>query len=394
MRKTAFKVAFVVNHAAFFVSHRLPIAQELLRLGHEVVLITGRAGSAEMEAPALSQLQKWGIRHRVTNFGSSSINPLAEIRGLFGVVKWTRNERPDIIHCVSPKGIVFGGLAARLLRVPGVVFAISGMGYAFTDQGRRSLGRALIAKVIRVVFGFTLGHPNKKVIVQNKDDQLQFSNLKSVQYDDIVLIRGSGVNLERITNQKAQNKENVIVFPARLLIDKGVMEFVSAARILKEKLPDWRFILAGAAGYDNPSAISIEQASAWRDEGAIEWEGHVSNIDALMSRASIVCLPSYREGMPKALLEAAAAGCATVTTDVPGCREAITPGVTGELVPARDSTRLVEVLERLCLDKKLREYYGTNGRRLARDHFGLDRVVQSTIDVYSAILDRDRAACK
>jgi glycosyltransferase involved in cell wall biosynthesis len=178
------------------------------------------------------------------------------------------------------------------------------------------------------------------------------------------------------------DKRPLVLFPGRVVRDKGVSEFVEAAMVLHQRHPDWRFVVAGSADYDNPSAIPSEEIANWRATGAVEFTGHVPDIAPLMAAASIVCLPSYREGMPKALLDAAAWGCAVVTTDVPGCRDAIETNVTGLLVPARDVPALTEALERLILNSDRRAAFGIAGRNRAEREFALDKIVGRLLEIY------------
>jgi glycosyltransferase involved in cell wall biosynthesis len=289
---------------------------------------------------------------------------------------------PDIVHCASPKGLLYGGLAARFLGVKALVLAVSGMGFAFTTSGSRSVFRVIIAKIYRSLVRFAFGHKNLRVIMQNQDDKASLIDSGMVRSDQISLIPGSGVALESFVSAPIETKSPIVLLPARLLIDKGVIEFVDAARVLRVSAPKWRFILAGAADYYNPSSVSREQIEVWQDEGIVEWLGHVEDIAPWFHQASIVCLPSYREGMPKALLEAAAAGCAVVTTDTTGCREAIIPGETGDLVPVRDSATLTSTLLALMCDRPRRERYGYGGRKLAVERFGIDAVVDETLEIY------------
>jgi glycosyltransferase involved in cell wall biosynthesis len=174
-----------------------------------------------------------------------------------------------------------------------------------------------------------------------------------------------------------------------MLIDKGICEFVEAARSLKECAEDWQFVLAGVAGYGNPTAISVEQLKAWEAEGCVRWLGHVEDMVPLYRDAAIVCLPSYREGMPKSLLEAAAAGSAVVTTDVTGCRESIIPNVTGELVPVRDSKSLADALSGLIENKTRRKQFGINGQELAKQRFSLEITVRDTMEIYKELLKNE-----
>lgn len=383
------RVAYVVNHAAFFVSHRLPVATGARMSGFEVCLLTGQAGSLEMEHTAVAQLKAAGVLHQRAVFSSSGINPLVELLGLVQLAWFMLRYRPDVVHCASPKGVLYGGIAARLCRVPGLVLAISGMGYAYTAGTGRGGMRALVRRVYGALASFAFHHPNVRVIVQNQDDYQSVIEKGLAPSQCVTLIPGSGVDLSLFAGFDPENKVRMVLLPARLLKDKGVEEFVAAARRLKAEAPDWRFVLVGAAGYDNPSAIGMAQLQAWQAEGCIEWLGHVDDMTPLFRDAAIVCLPSYREGMPKALLEAAAAGCAVVTTDVTGCREAIEPGVTGDLVPVRDSEALAKALSSLFKDESLRKAYGVKGQERASAMFSIASVVSQTVQIYKGLLGNE-----
>jgi len=200
---------------------------------------------------------------------------------------------------------------------------------------------------------------------------------------EIVLIPGSGVDTARLTRASIRDKEPIVLFPARMLAEKGALDFIEAARLLRASAPNWRFVMAGAADYENPSAVSRQQLEACQAEGVIEWLGHVNDMEPVYAKSSIVCLPSYyREGLPKSLLEAAAAGCAVVTTDSTGCREAIAPGTTGELVPPRSPRALANALQGLIEDRVRRESYGRAGRERAVQSFSIETVVQRVMSLY------------
>ena len=393
MRKTSLgsgskdrQLTFVVNHAAFFVSHRLPIAQAAQRCGYKVDLLTGQAGSMSMELAAEHALMSSGITHCRVAFKSAGINPVIELWGLLQLVWRLRRQRPDLVHCASPKGLLYGGLAARLAGVRGVVLAVSGMGYAFTAAGHKSVLRSFVGTVYRWLARLAYGHRNKRVIVQNMDDMRTVLEAGFAKPDEVRLIPGSGVDLRSLVDAVIENKLPIILFPARMLVDKGVLEFVEAARLLKGRVGAWRFVMAGTADYQNPSSVPRQQIEAWQAEGLVEWLGHVEDMAPLYAQASIVCLPSYREGMPKALLEAAAAGCAVITSDTIGCREAILPGDTGDLVPVRDSRALADALLSLIDCRERRERYGHTGRSLAISRYSVDVVVDRTLEIYKELL--------
>jgi glycosyltransferase involved in cell wall biosynthesis len=298
------------------------------------------------------------------------------------VLRQVYKTKPDVIHSASPKGNLYGGIAARLCGVPKLVIAVSGQGYLFTGNAgpiKRGIG-ALYNALIKWVYR----HPDCTVIVQNQDDYAALLNAGMVSNEQLALIPGSGVDLAQFADMPPELAENIVLLPARMLRDKGVQEFVDAARALRQSHPDWRFVLAGAADYANPSAFSIEQIKVWVADGIVEWWDYQADMPAVYRQAAIVCLPSYREGMPKCLLEAAAAGKPVVTTDVIGCREAISPDETGLLVPVKDAAALRDALARLINSPAERNAFGIKARELAKQRFSIDAVVDRVFSIYRA----------
>lgn len=337
-----------------------------------------------MEASAIDHLAKHGIRHTVCPIGSSSLNPIAESLGIFRLARELRNEKPDIVHCVSPKGILYGGIAAKFTQAKGIVFAVSGMGFLFTSdrQGTRGVLRKLYMLACRLAYG----HRNKRVIVQNPDDHSLVVRSAIAKEDEIEIINGSGVKLEEFEGITDDNRKDLVLLPARLLRDKGVVEFLDAAAEIKNEGFDWEFMIAGAGDYQNPSSVPAALISEFEEQGFVKWTGYMEDIRPLYATAKIVCLPSYREGMPKCLLEAAAAGCAVVTTDVPGCRDAIMPGETGDLVPPRDAKALATALKQLMSEPERIRAYAAKGRALAKTRFDLSSVVARNLAIYDELM--------
>jgi glycosyltransferase involved in cell wall biosynthesis len=377
------KLCFVVNNSAFFVSHRLPIALEAIKSGYGVYLLVGNPGSVLMELDANNKLREFDITVIQCRFSSDGLNPLIEVFQFFKVLLQLRKIKPHLVHCISPKGILYGGLAAKLLKTPKLVIAISGMGSLFTNEDRRYKLFKIISILYRHLLSIILSCKNKTIIVQNQDDRDFILKFKNVRHGEIVLIPGSGVDLKLFSQIKFEDKDKIVLFPARILKDKGAFEFVNAARILKVNFPEWKFIMAGTSDYANPSKISEQIIDQWVLGGYIEWLGYVPNMVGLYAKASIVCLPSYREGMPKALLEAAAAGCAVVTTNAIGCKDAIIPNVTGVLVPVCDVPSLVDALASLMDNNTMRSEFGRAAISLATEKYSLDSVVRRTMDIYS-----------
>jgi len=382
------RIAYVINHAAFFVSHRLPLAIAARRVGFSVRLFTGKAGSETMEAAAAKVLSTVGIIHRRTVSRAAGLNPFVELFAFVQLVVLLRSYRPEIVHCASPKGVLYGGLAARLLGVSTVVLAVSGLGYLATESPVGGVVRRGVRRIYNSLAFLAFSPPNVKVIVQNRDDSQFLISTGFVSPDRVILIPGSGVDLEMYEAANPRRKSNVVLFPARMLKDKGVYEFVSAVRKIKSSTDGWRFVMAGAAGYDNPTSVSASELMRWQDEGLVEWVGHVDDLVPFFIDAAIVCLPSYREGMPKVLLEGAAAGCAVITTDVPGCREAVISGVTGDLVRVGDEDGLASALRALITDSDRRVNYGVRGRERAFEIFSLESVVNMTMEIYNGPYER------
>ena len=378
------RLVFVINHVAFFASHRLPLALGAREKGWDVTLITGQAGSPLMETLAVDQLVRHEVPHKRAAFRTVGLNPFAELLGLIQLVFWLWRLKPSILHTASPKGGLYGGIAARLTLVPSLVVAISGMGYLFTGKARgvKALARTVYTKLLAWVYR----HPNKVVIVQNSEDESTLLSSGLLAPSEILLIPGSGVDLTQYLRIAEAKASSLIVLPARLVRDKGVEVFANAARLLKARGCTWRFALVGTADYANPSAVPLETIKAWVSEGCVEWWGHREDMPAVYEQAAIVCLPSfYREGMPKCLLEAAAAGRPVVTCDVAGCRDAVIPGKTADLVPARDATTLADVLQALINDPDRRSRYGTAGRELAIERYSIESVVEQTLGIYEKL---------
>jgi len=369
---------FVVNVDWFFLSHRLPIALEAQRQGYTVHIATGLTNR-------LDELRGHGlIVHPLTLDRSSASlgNAMRTARDLWRVFKVVR---PDVTHLVTIKPVLLGGLAARLAGMPAVVMAVSGLGFVFMARGAQAtVRRWLVGAMYRVA----LGHKNLRVIFQNPDDQRSLVTLAKLPESSAILIRGSGVDLSRYVPTPLPEGGAVVMLAARLLADKGVVEFVQAARLLKLQGCRARFVLVGTVDPDNPTSCKQHELDAWVEEGVVECWGHHANMHKVLSAATIVVLPSYREGLPKVLLEAAACGRPVVTTDVPGCRDAIDPGVTGVLVPVRNAQALAAAMMDLIDAPERCETMGNAGRMLAERAFDVRQVVATHLKIYDELVEK------
>lgn len=374
------QILFVVNACWFFVSHRLPLARAAQRQGFTVHV-------AASPDETTAQLEAAGIHFHPVPFSRKGRHPLQELRTFVRVLSLYRSIRPDLVHHVTIKPIVYGGLAARMARIPAVVSAVAGLGYTFLARGRA-------ARLLRqlVWFGYRKGlsHSNQTVIFQNDDDRREFLARGVVQPAETALIRGSGVDPEEFSPGRRPDGPPVVVLPARLLWDKGVGEFVAAASILKARGVEARFALVGEPDPHNPASVTDDDLAAWSAAGAVEAWGRSDDMPEVFRRAHICCLPSYREGLPRALLEAAASGLPIVTTNVPGCRDVVRDGHNGYLVPPRQAEPLADALERLIRDVAAREAMGRRGRELVLERFTLERVVAETLTLYRARMEKAR----
>jgi glycosyltransferase involved in cell wall biosynthesis len=376
------KIAFVVNNVAFFVSHRLPLADKAISLGWETLLVTGRPGSLLLESEAIAKLNRHSVKNTSVGFSSSGVNPIAELWSFLKLVHVLRHFKPDIIHAASPKGVIYGGLAGRLLSIQNLTVALTGMGYLHTDGSKSNFLKSFLRFVVGIFYRFIFSAKNINIIVQNLDDKNYVVEKLEVPESKVTLIKGSGVDLAQYSDCSPSHKSKIIVLPARMLVDKGVLEFIGAAKVLRDEFKGWKFILAGTADYKNPAAIDEAELQAMCDESGVEWLGHVSDMPQLYRKAAIVCLPSYREGMPKVLLEGAAAGCALISTYAPGCREAVQNGVSGELITPHSTKALISCLRVLLPDEKKIYRYGLNAQNIALQQYDIAQVVQKTFKIY------------
>lgn len=314
-----------------------------------------------------------------------SLNPLREAFLLLHLIRLFKLENPTIVHSFTIKCAIYGSLAARLAGVPARVNAVAGMGYVFTSN---ALKARLLRPVVRILLKLALGGRNARLILQNPDDVALFRQAGLVDPEHVRLIPGSGVDCVRFSpapQQIVQGRVRVVL-PARLLWDKGLAEYMEAARLLRSRGVPVDLLLAGTPDPGNPAAVPEPAVREWVSEGLVQWLGHVDDMPALFRSVQIVALPSYREGLPKGLIEAGASGCALVTTDVPGCREVVTHEVNGLLVPVKDGVALADAIERLVRDPALRQALGVAAREKAVTEFDERIVIARTLDVYAELM--------
>lgn len=328
-------------------------------------------------------IRRAGIRLIPFNLSRRGMNPLSELAVLARLIVVYRKEKPDLVHHVAMKPVLYGSLAARLSGVPYVVNALAGMGYVFTSE--QPMAR-LLRSAICSAFRGLLNSRRSRLILQNNDDRAMFIRKRFINEERIRLIRGSGVDTGIFSPTPEPSGIPVVMLASRMLWDKGIKEFVETARQLKARGVDARFVLVGDTDPHNPSAISKKQLTAWHTEGVIEWWERRDDMPAVLAQAHIVCLPSYREGLPKVLLEAASCGRPIVTTDTPGCREVVRNGENGLLVPVRSTGELADAIQSLIENPELRQKMGVRGREIVVSEFAIEKVVSETMTVYEELL--------
>ena len=374
------KLLILVNQLSFFISHRLPIARAALNDGFEVVIVYGELGNTDI---SLNLLEDEGFKIRYIPMDRSGINILRDLKTCFHIWKFFKVEKPDIVHLISMKPYLYGGIISRLLNIRAVVSAISGFGTLFISK---NLKFKILGLLFSPIFKFSFNHSNQMIIVQNESDLKLLIKFGILNLSKIKIFKGSGVKLENFVDLKEPSGIPTVCFAARLLRDKGIYEFVSAAKILNERGIQARFLIAGDLDLNNLTGIKFDEYNKLKNEKSIEVLGYHKNIPELYAKSHIVCLPSYREGLPKSLMEAAAASRAVVTTDVPGCRDAIIPNKTGLLVPVKDPNKLADSLQWLIEHPKERVDMGKEGRKLAEKEFRIEKIAEDHLIIYKQLI--------
>jgi glycosyltransferase involved in cell wall biosynthesis len=367
------KILFFSNTSWFLYNFHLHLAQTLRDQGNEIVLLA----PCDEYSP---RLEHEGFRWVDIRLSRRGMNLLKEGKSLFKLYQVYRQERPEIVHHFTVKSVLYGTMIARLLGIRRIVNGISGLGYLFIDQG-------LVAQTLRRLLMFVYRGllEQTTVIFENRDDQEFFRKMGLVNPGKDFLVIGTGVDTIKFNFVPESNDIPIIVLPARLLWDKGVGEFVIAARQLKREGIQARFVLVGNIDLGNPSAVPETQLDEWIREGVIEWWGWQEDMPLVLAQTHIVCLPSYREGVPKALLEAASIGRPIVASDVPGCREVINDGINGFLVPPKEPGQLAIALRKLISDSTLRGKMGASSRKLAVERFDRRHITEQILAIYQSM---------
>ncbi len=364
-------ILFVLSDVEFFLSHRLRLAVVAQAAGHKVVIAVPKIAETE-------GLENYGFHICRYNLVRSSKNPLSEIRSFVSLYRLMKSQRPDVAHLITAKPIFYGGVAARMLGIP-VLAALTGLGYVYTHE---TLKTRFLRAMIAPIFRLALNHRRCHALFQNSEDQALMRKAGFIKKATTSLIGGSGVDLDQITPESLPDGPPVVLLPARMLWDKGIREFVEAADLLRRDGVEAKFCLRGDPDPNNPTSVTVEQLKQWDAHGNVSWQPHTSDINGALAACHIVALPSYREGFPKTLIDAAAAGRAAVASDVPGCRDAIVVGRTGYLCAARDARSLAQQLARLIDDPVRVARMGAAARAHAEAHYDIRAVCAAHIELY------------
>lgn len=370
------KLFIVVNVDWFFLSHRLPVALAAMEAGWDVTIVTADTGK-------LKDIEAKGLKVINLPMSRSGMNIFEELNTLNFLRKLYKRERPDVVHHVGMKTILWGTLAAKFSKVNGVVNAISGLGGFFAEDNK-----GILSKVMPIVLKFSHARKNILCIFQNYDDWGLYVKHGIIKHEQGRFIKGSGVSLEDFcyTPEPKEGKLKVIL-TARMIVEKGIFLLTEAAERLRKKYGEKaEFLLIGGLD-DHPGAITKEQLNAVCDGKYIQWLGYRTDVKELLQSSNIVAFPSYyMEGLPKSLIEADAIGRPVITCNSVGCKETVIDGYNGYLIPTKDVDALVDKLDILLGDAKLRQEMGKNSRKYAEENFSIDVVIERHLKIYEELV--------
>ncbi|MGD9107965.1 MAG: glycosyltransferase family 4 protein [Gammaproteobacteria bacterium] len=358
------KVLIVVNHPRNILTYRLNLISSLKNHGYSVITCAANDDKIALK------LKKKNIEFIPIDMQPGGISPIRDIISLFSLLKHIKQISPDIVINYTIKPNIYGSIAARLAKVKNIYSVMTGLGYVFTGNNlKRKFIRFFAKRLYKLAFS-----QNRKVFFQNQDDLLLFVNKKIVNKEHTVLLNGSGVDINEFPLQQFPDYRCFLLI-SRLLKDKGVMEYMQAAKIIKQKYPEVKFKLLGSwEDKLNPALIKKNLVDQWKQEGIVDFLETTDDVRPAMGSASVYVLPSYREGTSKSVLEAMAMGRPIITTDVPGCRQTVQHGLNGYLVPARDAEELAAAMERFILRPELISVMGKESRKIAEEKYDVHKV--------------------
>jgi glycosyltransferase involved in cell wall biosynthesis len=369
------KILLFANTDWYLYNFRRALAEELRAQGNEVILLSPPGGYQNL-------LLEHGFQWVSFRLSRQGVNPLGELWTILRLMRIYRQIEPDIVHHFTVKPVIYGSIAARLLGVRGIVNSITGLGHLFIHPG---FFVGVLRGITKILYRLSLR--GTQVIFENPADQETFIRNRFIEPKQAHLVLGTGVDVNRFRPAPKHNDQPLILFAGRWLATKGIHEFVEAAQRVKHKGSKARFAIAGTVDPGNPASVPPEQIEAWKRSNAVEFWGWQADMPSVLAQTDIFCLPSYREGVPSALLEACASGLPIIATDVPGCRDVVEGGINGLLVPPQNSDALADAIETLLADPSLRDKLGQAGRQLALEKFSLENITTQTLKVYRKALE-------
>ncbi len=374
------KLLFNITEDWFFCSHFLERALAAKKAGYSIFVLSRVSLKKDI-------LDNYGIKFISVPYNRKSINPFYEFCVLIKIILIYKTVKPDIVHQVAAKPIIYGSIAARICRIKSVINAPVGMGYVFTSDNIKA---KVLRPLIKILFKFFIDSHNginkrNKVIFENKEDLNYFIKLRAVDPKNACVIQGAGVRIKQNFRPQKNKKIPTIILVARMLKDKGINEFVEAARIINSEKILGNFLLVGDVDPGNPSSLKRQTLVKWNNDNVIKWVGWIDNVGEILKKTDILCLPSYREGLPKALIEGAAYGLPIVTTNTIGCKDVVDDGVNGFLVPIKNIEQLSKRILELIQNKHLRDKMGMESFKIASRKFSYKIINSQTLNVYNEI---------
>ena len=370
------RLLFVVTEDWYFVSHRLYMATVAVKAGYKVALLSKTSKYQELIEESGIEVINWSLNRR-------SRNLISEFKAFREISEVIDRFKPDIVHSVALKPILYTALQLKRKNTYANIYALGGLGFVFSSS---KLKAQILRFLLVVILRWVLGGERVRVILQNPDDFNLLLRLKVITNDKTRLIRGVGVDTSLFSPSPKLHDKPIVLLPARILWDKGIADFVAIANRMKSYEVNVRFVLVGDPDPHNPESVSILQLEEWLEKGVVEWWGHKKEMQNIYQQAAIVCLPSYREGLPKSLLEAASCALPIVTYDVPGCREVVIDGINGFLVPLKDENALLNAIKKLLDDASLCNKFGQAGRELVIREFSQQKIASETKQIWEEVL--------
>lgn len=370
-------IVFITTVASSIYGFRQPLIAELKKQGHQIYAFV-----SEYTEDELDKIQAMGVIPITYQLNRGGLNPFSDILSTYKLIKKLKEIQPDLVFSYFSKPVIFGTLAAKMARVPKIFAMLEGLGYTFTEQPEGlSLKTKIIRKIQVILYRLSLPLADK-VIFLNPDDPRDLLEKHQIKVKKVEVLGGIGLNLSDYPYQPVQQTENIrFLFIGRLLKEKGIHEFIEAAKIVKAQYPNTIFTVLGAIDNMNLGALSQTELDSYIQSGLIEYPGQVSNVSEWIANSHIFVLPSYREGVPRSTQEAMAIGRAIITSDVPGCRETVVDGVNGFFVPAWDSKKLADKMITFIENPHQINQMGNESYRIAQEKFDVNKVNQRLLNI-------------